>query len=162
MTSKAHARISLLLSRMHDIQRIFGTIKNVAMIDCVFCENPELDTPWLSESDIIIFRRIVETGILKQPIFRPPVGHEVLGFLIALKDAQERQRAVKFEAYERELTEMVAERLFLFFVQHNGNLEAAKYEMADKFKNHNEYTRGVFNQAYLIAKKQWENHVNPN
>lgn len=154
--------IDYLLLRVQDINRIFGTVTDIGLIGQVFMKYPQLQTPPLSDADIVNFRRIVETGVLKNPIFRPPVGHEVLGFLIALKDIQERQLQSQIMAQDDEFAGLIADRISSMFAAKDGDLEAVMENIRDKFSKFNGYSQALINRAYLIAKHKWETHVTTN
>ena len=154
--------LNYLLLRIQDINRIFGTVTDIHKMAQLFLEYPQLQTPALSDADIVNFRRIVETGILKNPIFRPPVGHDVLGFLIALKDIQDRQLQSQIRAQDDEFAGLIADRIFSMFSANNGDLEAVVENIRDKFSKFNGYSQALINRAYSIAKNKWETHVTAN
>lgn len=154
--------IDYLLLRVQDINRIFGTVTDKRKIGAAFTANPHLQTPGLSDADIINFRRIVETGVLKNQIFRPPAGYEVLGFLIALKDMQERQLQSQIKVQDDDYAGIVADRIFSMFAANDGDLKAVKAHIKEKFSKMGEYSQALINKAYLIAKHKWETHVTQN
>lgn len=156
------ASVCELLALLKNVKHEFGTITDINAIATYYTENPESDFTIVTDYDCAKLKFVVDRGILKSAWFRPPFGYKVLGFLTALKDTQERQRAAIFNAKDKELIDLIAERLYTFFEKHNGSAELAKKEMKDTFKNHNEYTRHVFNQAYTIAKHKWETHATTN
>lgn len=147
--------ISYLLRRVHDIGTRFGTLTDVQVIHM----SEEIGLPELSERDIAIFRRVVETGVIANQRIRPPFGYRTLGFLITLKNEQERRMFAQIEAWNNAQVEMLTIMWAKKINALHGNLGAAKKEVAAMWGNitpMSETTRSIFNRSYELAKSQWE------
>lgn len=159
------AIIRNLFSRIHDVHRTFGTITDKKAIHEAFKRSPDLFAPHITEPDVINFRRVVETGAMKDNLFRPPKGYKVLAFLIELRSFQERRYKMVVQEQENELVSIIANHLFLIFARNNGDMVASKKEMLDRFDaglgGVDSASRVLFNKAYKVAKLKWDTHTNP-
>jgi hypothetical protein len=81
--------IKFLIDRVRDVQREFGTITNKLTLQTAFETTicPDIFPP-----DLLLFRQIVERGVMEAADLRPPTGYKVLDFLTMLHHLQEQKR----------------------------------------------------------------------
>ena len=148
--------IKLLLARIADIKKQFGTLTDKRVLVQHFGRAEWLEAPELNEDDLRVLRRAIETGIVDSPEFKPPTGYDVLGFLIALREHQQAQFNSRVDAQEEEMIKLCAQmwtrQLNLFKGDKAKAAENIKTmlggEVTPEFK-----TR--LNKAYKLA-KSWE------
>ena len=149
------ASIDFLLKRVVSIGHRFGTLTDKTAIFCAV----DLGIPELSQNDLALFKRVVETGAVTTRFFRPPNGYDVLSFLICLRDEQDKRWNDILVGQRDELVEMLTTMWTKKISALEGDFKAAKKEVikmwGDKTQM-NESTRQIFNQSYELAKAQWE------
>lgn len=141
--------------RVRQVYQQFGTITDKTLLETSFQSDPTLETPPITQTNIQVFRRIVSTGIMTNALFRPPAGHKVLGFLIALYNLQQQQLQRLEKIGTESLEEAVAEMWLMKFKKHDGRIKDAQKEVKDLFGTPDEYTAKLLNQSYTKARKQW-------
>ena len=149
------ASIDFLLKRVVSIGHRFGTLTDKTAIFCAV----DLGIPELSQNDLALFKRVIETGAVTTRFFRPPNGYDVLSFFIRLKDEQERRMGEAIQAQREEQAECCTKMWFEKINALDGDFKAAKKEVikmwGDKTQM-DESTRSIFNQSYESAKAKWE------
>lgn len=147
--------IILLLDRVKIVGDRFGTLTDIQAI----YRTPEIGEHEFSETDIKFLRRIIETGIIANPLFRRPDGHKTLNFIIALRNEQAKRYNAKREQERIDLIHVFKNAWIRNIEKANGDIEAAKTRMAEFWGSNLEMdssTRSIFNQAYKLAKSQWD------
>ena len=79
--------IRLLISRIRDIETIFGTLTDTSNLVYI----PEA-CPDIFPNDLILFKLVVQRGIMKDAMWRPPYGYKILSFLTTLSEYQQATR----------------------------------------------------------------------
>lgn len=146
--------VRILLSRLREVGQQFGTLSDQTLIAAAFNSNPEIISTPISEHDISLFRRVVETGIVNHIWLIPPRGYRVLGFLIALRDYQQQQYANQVEAQHKEIISIMVARWEREIEESGGCIDTAKKSMREKFNvGRDEHLREIMNQSFVIATK---------
>lgn len=148
--------IDSTMQRVRMVHRVFGTVTDKHMLRASFFADPEIDSPTITNEHLIVFRRIVSTGVLKNRAFSPPNGYRILDFLKALQELQERQQIYLFDKMQKDLTDSLAIMWKMRF-ERLGSIDLAKEDMKKLFPTPDESTSKILNDSYLKAKKQWMN-----
>lgn len=147
--------INRVLSKTRQIYQQLGTMTDCMAID--ICQDVDLLPP-VTKQDLAIFKRVVDTGVVLDRVFRRPNGYKVYSFLLYLKNRQE-EALMKRVTQERKELESLFEGVWERAIEkHNGDRKKAKQEFMAKWGNTElePYTREIFNNAYKSAIQKWQ------
>lgn len=147
--------INAVLWRITEIEIHFGTVTDKLAIELAFLNDPDFKTHDISKQHISIFRRIVRTGIILTPKFRPPNGHKILDFLIALKTKQEEVAASKFSTQDAEQFEIMEQSWIKFIMEFEGDESKAKQKMISISGKVSPGMKELLNTSYKSAMSKW-------
>ena len=149
--------INSVLWRVTEIEKHFGTVTDKLAIEMAYSSSPDFATHEVSNFHISVFKRIVRTGVISTPKFRPPNGHKILDFLISLKAKQDEIAASKSLEMEAEQFDMLKKTWVKIIGEFEGDETKAKQKMVTLWGKGqmNETTKGLFNNSYKSALSEW-------
>ena len=149
--------INAVLWWVTEIEKHFGTVTDKLAIAIVFRDNTDFKAHAISKHHIDIFRRIVRTGVIITPKFRPPNGHKILNFLIALKAKQEDVAASKLSNETNELFGIMERTWMKFLNEFEGDRGKSKQKMNALWGSNpmSDHTKDFFNKSYQSALTKW-------